>query len=89
MRVYYVSSKDYESDMSESKVSELALSDQTLHGMYDDALNDVYGVLSIAGIGDYETSRVLQDTDPVAYRVGFSDWLDSEIDETIVELSFD
>lgn len=44
---------------------------------YDEMLDDVYGPVSIAGC-DYDTSRVLKEVDPIAYRVGFSDYTGSD-----------
>jgi len=46
---------------------------------YDDMLDDVYGSVWIAGM-TYNTSRVLSECDPIAYRCGFNDYLDM-IDE--------
>lgn len=40
---------------------------------YDETLNDHYG----EPMG-YPASRILREVDPIAYRVGFHDWLDSE-----------
>ncbi len=45
--------------------------------LYDEFLDDIYGDVNIAGIY-YATSQALKATDPIAYRVGFNDWLDSE-----------
>lgn len=53
------------------------LSEYELAGMYDDMLDDVYGDVEIAGL-TYSTSHALKEVDPIAYRVGFSDWLDAE-----------
>ena len=39
-------------------------------------LDEVYGMVKVAGY-EYETSRTLQEIDPIAYRVGFNDWLDT------------
>lgn len=60
------------------------VSDYELHERYDDMLDDVYGEVSIAGY-EYSTSNALKNVDPIAYRVGFADWLDSEIGETLTE----
>lgn len=60
------------------------LDDYDLHQRYDDGLDEVYGDAHIAGL-DIATSRALKEVDPIAYRVGFSDWLDGEIGETISE----
>ena len=56
------------------------LSDYELHCMYDDMLDEVYPDCGIAGL-NYSTSQALKAIDPVAYRCGFNDWLDSEITE--------
>lgn len=40
---------------------------------YDDMLDEVYG----EPMG-YPASRILREVDPIAYRVGFHDWLDAE-----------
>ena len=60
------------------------LTDEQLHERYDDMLDEVYPDLTIAGM-EFSTSNALKELDPIAYRVGFSDWVDSEIDETIFE----
>lgn len=44
---------------------------------YDEALNEVHGPVMVAGY-EFGTSRTLKELDPIAYRVGFHDWLDSE-----------
>ena len=60
------------------------LTDYELHERYDEMLDECYGTVSIAGL-DYDTARTLKDVDPIAYRCGFCDWLDSEIGETLFE----
>lgn len=47
-----------------------------LEKMYDEMLDDVYGVGKIAGLS-YETSRVLKEADPIAYREGFLNYTNS------------
>jgi hypothetical protein len=44
---------------------------------YNDRLNDTHDEVEIAGIG-FLPSEILRECDPIAYRVGLSDWLDSE-----------
>lgn len=44
---------------------------------YNDWLDELYGDTDIAGM-QYQTSRVLREVDPIAYRTGLDDWLDSE-----------
>lgn len=60
------------------------VSDYELHQRYDEMLDEVYGDAEIAGM-QYTTSTALQQVDPIAYRVGFSDYVDSELGETITE----
>ena len=60
------------------------LYDYELETRYDEMLDEIYGTVSVAGY-EYDTSQVLREVDPIAHRVGFSDWLDSEIGETITE----
>lgn len=40
---------------------------------YDMMLDDVYGIVTVAGM-QYDTSRALKELDPIAYRVGMSDY---------------
>lgn len=43
---------------------------------YDEAL-DSEGPVTVCGIGFYP-SRILKELDPVAYRCGYNDWVDSD-----------
>ena len=43
---------------------------------YDEAL-DSEGAVFVAGI-EFYPSRILEELDPVAYRCGYSDWVDSD-----------
>ena len=61
------------------------LSESDLELLYENMLDEVYGEVKIAGY-EYLTSDALKELDPTAYRCGFSDWLDSELGETIWEL---
>lgn len=56
---------------------ETIVNDYELESAYDEMLNDVYGVVNVAGY-EYEAARVLKEIDPTAYRCGFIDWSDSE-----------
>lgn len=40
---------------------------------YDDMLDDVHGEFM-----GYLASHILREADPIAYRVGFHDWIDGE-----------
>ena len=53
--------------------------------MYNESLDENYGVVEVAGM-KYYTSRVLKDTDPVAWRVGLSDYIDFLITEERIEV---
>ena len=54
--------------------------------MYIDMLDDVYGDIQVAGYR-YSTSRVLKEVDPIAYRCGLAEYIDSLVaDELLVEL---
>lgn len=50
-----------------------AISEATAYEMYDDMLDEIYG----DSMGSYPASRVLKAVDPIAYRVGFHDYVDS------------
>lgn len=54
------------------------LTDHELHELYDEMLDDIYGLVNVAGI-ERRTSYALQELDPIAYRCGFSDWIDGEV----------
>ena len=52
---------------------------------YDDMLNEVYGVLSVGGL-EYDHAEAFKTLDPIAYRVGFDDYMDSlEVDTDELE----
>lgn len=54
---------------------------------YDAFLDEVYPECNVAGLR-YQTSRVLAEIDPTAYRCGKNDWLDGEMkDGTLVEIA--
>ena len=55
------------------------ISENELYRMYDDSLDEIWGDIAIAGL-QYNCSIVLPKVDPVAYRCGFNDWLDSMSD---------
>ena len=48
--------------------------------LYDEMLDVTYGYVSVAGL-EYETSRVLKNIDPIAYREGLFAYVDSLEDE--------
>lgn len=56
------------------------ITEYDLEEMYSDMLDDCYGVVEVAGI-TYNTSRVLKDTDPIAYQEGMSDYASSLMED--------
>lgn len=58
-----------------------------LYERYDEMLDDCYEIIRI-GTMEYCPSNVLREVDPIAYRCGFNDWLDSEMrDDYVVEVN--
>jgi hypothetical protein len=55
-----------------------------IESLYDDMLDDTYGVVSIAGM-EYSTSDVLKRLDPIAYRCGLDDYIDSLLTDGEIE----
>lgn len=53
------------------------IEDGELYEWYDEMLDQVYGDF----MGSYSASRVLKEVDPIAYRVGFHDWTDSQVQD--------
>lgn len=53
------------------------LQEWQLEELFDDLLDQVYEPTNIGGM-EYLASTVLKECDPIAYRVGFHDWLDNE-----------
>jgi|TARA_Y100000361_G_scaffold74050_1_gene65550 hypothetical protein len=43
--------------------------------MYDDMIDEIYGEVKV-GV-TFNASRVLKELDPIAYRCGFNDYMDS------------
>ncbi len=61
------------------------ISETELESRYDSFLDDAYGEVNIGGY-TYSTSHALKEVDPIAYREGLNNWIDSEIDNTIKEV---
>lgn len=51
------------------------LQDYELEELYKDFINDTTETVKIWGM-EYDPAYALQELDPIAYRVGYSDWLD-------------
>ena len=58
------------------------LSEREVEEQFNDMLDDIYGDIKICGYS-YNSSRALKELDPIAYREGFNNWIDSE--ESIFE----
>jgi hypothetical protein len=58
-------------------VSRVGMREWEAEEAYDDMLNECYPVVSLGGY-DYDHARAFKSVDPIAYRCGMLDWLDSE-----------
>lgn len=47
------------------------------YDMYNEFIDETNEIVKIWNM-EYLPSRVLEELDPIAYRCGFNDWLDSE-----------
>ena len=52
------------------------ISERMAEEMYDEMLDDCEGPVELCGM-TYSASQVLREVDPVAYRCGFNDYVDS------------
>jgi len=52
------------------------LTEYEARGMYDEMLDECYEPYNMGGM-EYMPSDILKECDPIAYRVGFSDYADS------------
>ena len=48
-----------------------------LENLFDEMLDEVHGVITICGM-EYDASRVFKNSDPIAYRVYFLDWMNAQ-----------
>lgn len=51
-------------------------SESELEDQFKEGLDDCYGVVYVCGY-EYAAGNVLREIDPIAFRCGFLDWLDS------------
>ena len=58
------------------------ISEDEAYQRYNDMLDDCYPLAEVCGF-QYEASRVLKEVDPIAYRVGFSDYISSLEEDNI------
>ncbi|QXV77798.1 hypothetical protein bas59_0104 [Escherichia phage EduardKellenberger] len=72
----------------ENKIDNFEIDEDKYDENYDEWLDEVYGEIMIGNIS-FLPSRILKELDPIAYRCGFSDYIDSldiEDDEEYREL---
>lgn len=70
MNTYYVTESDDR------------IEDFEVDGLYAEMLDEVYPVVNVAGM-EYSTSDVLRHVDPIAFRCGMLDWVDSNLSDGI------
>ena len=58
------------------------ISERTAHAWFDEMLDDCEGPVELCGM-TYSASEVLREVDPVAYRCGFNDYVDSLTEEDV------
>lgn len=54
--------------------------DDNIEELYSEFLDEAHGSVSVAGL-EYETSDVLKEVDPTAFRCGCVDWRGEEFEE--------
>lgn len=72
----------------ENKIDNFEIDEDNYDEKYDKWLDEIYGEIMIGNIS-FLPSRILRELDPIAYRCGFSDYIDSldiEDDEDYQEL---
>jgi len=50
---------------------------------YRELLNELYGPVKVAGL-EFEAAEVLEKLDPVAFRQGYLDYLDSLVEDGLI-----
>lgn len=66
--------------MSTTEKTEPVLAEWEAMTLYDDMLDECYPTYEIGG-GVYYASDILKECDPIAYRVGFSEYADHLAEE--------
>ncbi len=61
------------------------LNEVNTNDLYDEMLDEIYGPVNLCGY-EYCASKVFEDTDPIAYRCSFDDYIDSITGEEIETL---
>lgn len=65
----------------EDKIDNFEIDEDKYDENYDEWLDEIYGEIMIGNIS-FLPSRILKELDPIAYRCGFSDYIDSlDIDD--------
>jgi hypothetical protein len=59
------------------------IGEDVAYAMYDEMLDDAYQTITI-GSGVYYPSQVLKKIDPIAYQVGFNEYVDSLSEDDIL-----
>ena len=73
----------YEDAIEEAKVE--PVSEDELHGRFDQMLDDTYSLPSIVG-AVFTASQVIKQSDRIAYNEAFSNWIDElETDGELVQ----
>lgn len=75
----------------ENKIDNFEIDEDKYDENYDEWLDEIYGEIMIGNIS-FLPSRILKELDPIAYRCGFSDYIDSldiEDDEEYQELQIE
>jgi rubrerythrin len=67
-----------------AKKREYDLDNEDHKDMYEDMLNECFGDINIAGL-NYSTSLAMKKVDEIAYRTGFDDWSDGQVEEWLCE----
>lgn len=52
---------------------------------YDNMIRDYYGDVEIMGM-NYDSATALERLDPIAYRCGYNDWMDSNYSDIVWDL---
>ena len=75
-----------EEEKEEEEEEEQTMTEAEALEQYDQTLDECYPMVSVCGY-EYDPSRALKELDPIAYRVGFSDYC-SSIEEDGYEIEY-
>lgn len=71
----YIHVDDYDEDIPADEQD--YISENEAESAFDDMLDDCYEVVNVAGM-TFTVATILKNTDPIAYREMYLNWLDSE-----------